>query len=406
MRPPAGGSRSGQREALDKVPPFLLKLWEIIENNSVPADGSSPCVSWGAEGKSFVIHETETFARNILPLYFKHDNIRSFMRQLNIYSFTRCPKKANSTGNRNAVEFSHPNFIRGCIYLLTEFKRGTVKLGGPPGQPGLPAQVLPQDQQLQMLEQQHHVAQAHAHAQAQAHAHAQAQAHAHAQAIAQAQVQQRMHLLGPQLLAEQGGGSGVGGGGSSSVGPDHCTPPASTAGAGAASKAAPGPTISALREEVMTLKDSIAHLEQEMLHHTSVTHDHMKKLAALIVSFQDAPIGPAAPGPGLCGGQVPGAGAPVVSSQFANLPPPAPTMPDSIPGFPHVTVPQLAFGAQQSMQQAMQQQCRAAGAPSASGSREFSNGNGNGGAAREGLRPGGNGSGGTCTNAVDGFFVQ
>ncbi|KAJ1616496.1 HSF-type DNA-binding-domain-containing protein, partial [Pavlovales sp. CCMP2436] len=110
MRPPV---RSGGREALDKVPPFLLKLWEILENNSVPTDGSRPCVSWGFEGKSFVIHETEMFARSILPLYFKHDNIRSFMRQLNIYNFTRCAKKANSTGNPSAVEFSHASFVRG-----------------------------------------------------------------------------------------------------------------------------------------------------------------------------------------------------------------------------------------------------------------------------------------------------
>jgi hypothetical protein len=47
----------------------------------------------------------------------------------------------------------------------------------------------------------------------------------------------------------------------------------------------PNPNLT-LTLQVMSLKDSIAHLEQEMLHHTSVTHGHMKKLAALI-NFQD-----------------------------------------------------------------------------------------------------------------------
>ncbi|KAG8464429.1 hypothetical protein KFE25_003492 [Diacronema lutheri] len=317
MRPPPGAGRAGHREALDKVPPFLLKLWEIVENNSVPADGSSPCVSWGAEGKSFVIHETETFARNILPLYFKHDNIRSFMRQLNIYSFIRCPKKANATGNRNAVEFSHPNFIRGCIYLLTEFKRGTSKLGAAPG------------------------------------------------------------------------------GGSSSPGHDQCTPPVSAAAAGKQ----PGPTISALREEVMTLKDSIAHLEQEMLHHTSVTHDHMKKLAALIVSFQDAPLGP--PAHGSAGGAAGAQPGQVVSSQFAHVPPAA-TMADGLPGFAHVAAPPIGLGVAQ--QQALLGraasgcggQQHSSLAPSGS---DFSNGNGGGGRADAPRQA--NGSGGTCANAAD-----
>lgn len=254
MRPP--NSRSGHRETLDKVPPFLLKLYEIVENNSTPVDGSRPCVSWGPSGKSFIIHETETFARNVLPLYFKHDNIRSFMRQLNIYNFTRCPKKANSTGNPNAVEFSHPNFMRGCMHMLSEFKR-----------------VVPNNSKSNSA--------------------AAAQAAAHVASAAQSP-----NGAGPSGTPSLADGAAhvkdEGGMAAPNMSMEEMQVP--MAGAeGQANRS--GPTISALREEVMTLKDNIAHLEQEMLHHTSVTHDHMKKLAALIVSFQEAPAGPLGAGP-------------------------------------------------------------------------------------------------------------
>ncbi len=58
----------------------------------------------------------------MLPLYFKHDNLRSFIRQLNIYGFTRRP--SSQSGRDRAMEFHHPLFMRHGIRYLKEIKRG------------------------------------------------------------------------------------------------------------------------------------------------------------------------------------------------------------------------------------------------------------------------------------------
>ena len=71
---------------LDKVAPFLIKLFEIV---SSPA--SNCLIAWSEMGDSFRIIDRTKFAQDILPLYFKHDNLRSFIRQLNIYGFQRVP---------------------------------------------------------------------------------------------------------------------------------------------------------------------------------------------------------------------------------------------------------------------------------------------------------------------------
>ncbi len=43
------------------------------------------CIVWNGTGTSFSVCNIERFARDILPLYFKHNNYASFVRQLNMY---------------------------------------------------------------------------------------------------------------------------------------------------------------------------------------------------------------------------------------------------------------------------------------------------------------------------------
>lgn len=102
---------------LDKVAPFLIKLFEIVSSPT-----SDNLVCWSEHGDSFRIVDRTKFAQDVLPLYFKHDNLRSFIRQLNIYGFQRCP---NASGRDRTMGFFHPMFTRNGMRNLKDIKRGT-----------------------------------------------------------------------------------------------------------------------------------------------------------------------------------------------------------------------------------------------------------------------------------------
>ena len=95
--------------------PFLAKLFQIVS-----AQTTEHCIQWTLKGDSFVISDPEVFARDILPTYFKHNNIRSFIRQLNTYGFR---KRTNISSTDEHLEFYHPNFRRDDPSSLTQIKR-------------------------------------------------------------------------------------------------------------------------------------------------------------------------------------------------------------------------------------------------------------------------------------------
>ena len=70
------------------VAPFLRKCYEMVDDSSTDS-----IISWSTNGdNSFVISDTTVFSAQLLPKYFKHSNLSSFIRQLNIYvSFLNCP---------------------------------------------------------------------------------------------------------------------------------------------------------------------------------------------------------------------------------------------------------------------------------------------------------------------------
>nr|XP_058147078.1 heat shock factor protein 3-like [Dasypus novemcinctus] len=103
------------------VPGFLSKLWALVDDSV-----SDDVIGWSENGQSFYIVNEQTFAKDLLPKYFKHNNISSFIRQLNMYGFRKVMALENGmTGQekRVAMEFQHPFFRKGESNLLENIKR-------------------------------------------------------------------------------------------------------------------------------------------------------------------------------------------------------------------------------------------------------------------------------------------
>lgn len=95
------------------VPVFLSKAHNIISSCPLHIGG------WTEGGQTFVIKDTNSFAQQVIPLAFKHNNWSSFTRQLNIYGFRRVKSDVMQT----VYEYKHPMFIRGQPELLEHIKR-------------------------------------------------------------------------------------------------------------------------------------------------------------------------------------------------------------------------------------------------------------------------------------------
>ena len=86
---------------------------------------SDHLICWSDEGKSFIIRDQTEFAKSLLPYYYKHSNMASFVRQLNMYDFHKVMnvEAGGLRGERDEVEFAHPYFERGQDHLLEQIKR-------------------------------------------------------------------------------------------------------------------------------------------------------------------------------------------------------------------------------------------------------------------------------------------
>lgn len=111
---PADDSSAGMDT---NVPAFLKCLWEIVNN-----DANARIISWNAAGDAVVIHDKTSLEAIILPKYFKHNNYTSFVRQLNMYDFSKISQEGK--------EFQQALFKRGRPDLLVLIKRKAATVAG------------------------------------------------------------------------------------------------------------------------------------------------------------------------------------------------------------------------------------------------------------------------------------
>ncbi|KAI9828938.1 MAG: hypothetical protein M1819_006437 [Sarea resinae] len=99
---------------------FIHKLYNMLEDPSI-----QHLISWAPTNESFVMSPSTEFSK-VLAQYFKHTNISSFVRQLNMYGFHKVSDVFQTGAPDTPLwEFKHGNgnFKRGDLVGLREIKR-------------------------------------------------------------------------------------------------------------------------------------------------------------------------------------------------------------------------------------------------------------------------------------------
>lgn len=115
------GGASGPGLGVNNVPAFLTKLWTLVEDPQTDA-----LIHWSPSGTSFHVFDQGRFSKEVLPKFFKHNNMASFIRQLNMYGFRKVVHLEQGglvKPEQDDTEFQHPFFVRGQEHLLENIKR-------------------------------------------------------------------------------------------------------------------------------------------------------------------------------------------------------------------------------------------------------------------------------------------
>ncbi|EEH38997.2 flocculation suppression protein [Paracoccidioides lutzii Pb01] len=159
LNQPIGAAAAAQQPKVVQTA-FIHKLYSMLQD-----PGIQHLISWSSTNESFVMSPSQDFAK-VLAQYFKHTNVSSFVRQLNMYGFHKVSDVFH-TGSPDSQmwEFKHGNgnFKKGDVAGLREIRRRASRQtlihrdsfsGHKPNasQPGTPAEPTPDSSDSRVID--------------------------------------------------------------------------------------------------------------------------------------------------------------------------------------------------------------------------------------------------------------
>ena len=95
-----------------RVPNFVAKMHAILSRSDL-----SEIIGWLPHGRSWMILNPKKFEKEVLPVYFEHAKLSSFIRQANGWGFRRV------ISGRDRNSYYHPKFLRALPHLCKDMKR-------------------------------------------------------------------------------------------------------------------------------------------------------------------------------------------------------------------------------------------------------------------------------------------
>ncbi|ELP92468.1 heat stress transcription factor B-2A, putative [Entamoeba invadens IP1] len=96
-------------EHLHNCAPFIAKLYSLV--NTIEY---KDMIGWSNtfKGYSICVKDPVQFAKEVLPKNFKHSNMASFVRQLNIYGFHKLESKDGVCFKHEFFQKDHPDYLQ------------------------------------------------------------------------------------------------------------------------------------------------------------------------------------------------------------------------------------------------------------------------------------------------------